>query len=81
MKPSWQTHKICPPTTLTATQASVMPVKVVNAATVGAVAVGVVNAHPQARPTTPRQPKTHGQRRLQHLLSPIALTPRQQITA
>jgi hypothetical protein len=69
MKQSWQKHKTRQLTTLTATQASVLPVRHVNAAKADAVAVAAVNAHPQVRLITPRQPKTHRQRRVQPMLS------------
>jgi hypothetical protein len=81
MKQSWQKHKTRQPTTLTATQASVLPVKAVNAATADAVAVAVVNARPLVRRTTPRHRKTCRQRRLQRMLSHKPQTLRAQITA
>jgi hypothetical protein len=68
MKQLWQTHKTRQPTTLTATPASAPHVKRASAVTADAVAVAVVNAHPQIRRTTPRLPKTHRQRKLQPML-------------
>lgn len=81
MKQSWQKHKTRQPTTLTATQATVLPVKAVNAATADAVAVAVVNARPLVRRTALRHRKTCRQRKHKRMWSHKPQTLRAQITA